>query len=287
MIIGGSTVLGSKGAYDVFGAGRRAYQAKKRYAARRKKYVKQERAFKRELKIVNAKIDTLGKRRLQALATLGKAAALLKKAKVRDRGLSRTLDITIEQFEEWEGAAAYATDVLSGVVGSAGAGTATAAAAQGMVGSLAAASTGTPIAALKGVAATKATLAWFGGGSLAAGGGGMALGAVALNALIAGPAILAAGFFAQRKAEKIDTDVAKHIADMDIAEEKTKTAMSSFGATRLRVDELMQATEEADKALQHVLSEADTDSMKDLYTVARAAKQLGKVVDVPVINDIG
>lgn len=43
------------------------------------------------------------------------------------------------------------------------------------------ASTGTAISALSGAAATKAALAWLGGGALAAGGGGMAAG----NALLA------------------------------------------------------------------------------------------------------
>ena len=43
------------------------------------------------------------------------------------------------------------------------------------------ASTGATIAGLTGAAATNATLAWFGGGSLVAGGGGMAAGAVVLG----------------------------------------------------------------------------------------------------------
>ncbi len=43
------------------------------------------------------------------------------------------------------------------------------------------ASTGAMIAGLTGAAATNATLAWFGGGSLVAGGGGMAAGAVVLG----------------------------------------------------------------------------------------------------------
>ncbi|EPB9212345.1 hypothetical protein ACRT7K_000407 [Campylobacter jejuni] len=46
--------------------------------------------------------------------------------------------------------------------------------AYGSVGLLASASTGTAIASLSGAAATNATLAWLGGGSLAAGGFGMA-----------------------------------------------------------------------------------------------------------------
>ena len=53
----------------------------------------------------------------------------------------------------------------------------------------AAASTGTAIATLSGAAATNATLAFFGGGSLAAGGLGMAGGTAVLGGLVAGPAL--------------------------------------------------------------------------------------------------
>ena len=52
------------------------------------------------------------------------------------------------------------------------------------------ASTGAAIGGLTGVAATNATLAWLGGGALAAGGGGMALGSMVLGGIIAGPALL-------------------------------------------------------------------------------------------------
>lgn len=49
-----------------------------------------------------------------------------------------------------------------------------------LVGALGRASTGVAIAALEGAAAHDATLAWFGGGALADGGGGMALGSLVL-----------------------------------------------------------------------------------------------------------
>jgi hypothetical protein len=48
------------------------------------------------------------------------------------------------------------------------------------------ASTGAPIAALSGAAANSATLAWLGGGSLASGGGGMALGAIISQGMFVG-----------------------------------------------------------------------------------------------------
>ena len=58
-------------------------------------------------------------------------------------------------------------------------------AAMGVATAFGVASTGTPIAVLHGAAATNAALAWLGGGTLAAGGGGMAAGNAFLS--LAGP----------------------------------------------------------------------------------------------------
>ena len=66
----------------------------------------------------------------------------------------------------------------------------------------ASASTGTAIASLSGVAATNATLAWFGGGSLAAGGLGVAGGTVVLGGIVAGPVLAVAGTLMKAKAEE-------------------------------------------------------------------------------------
>ena len=67
---------------------------------------------------------------------------------------------------------------------------------------LATASTGTAISSLGGVAATNATLAWLGGGSIAAGGGGMALGSMVLGAVAIGPALAIFGHIVGNKGEE-------------------------------------------------------------------------------------
>ena len=59
---------------------------------------------------------------------------------------------------------------------------------------LGSASTGTAISALHGAAATKATLAFLGGGSLAAGGSGVAGGIAVLGSIVAAPVLIASGF---------------------------------------------------------------------------------------------
>ncbi len=88
---------------------------------------------------------------------------------------------------------ANAHSVLSGIAAGIGAGAAAAFGAYGATMTFASASTGTAISALHGIAAKNATLAFLGGGTLAAGGTGIAGGLTALNTLAAGPFIAVLG----------------------------------------------------------------------------------------------
>lgn len=84
------------------------------------------------------------------------------------------------------------------------------------------ASTGTAIAALSGVAKTNATLAWFGGGSLKAGGMGMLGGKVVLSGISLAPILITAGVIAATKgkerldeARKIHAEAENAVAQME------------------------------------------------------------------------
>ncbi|TPR14257.1 hypothetical protein [Apilactobacillus timberlakei] len=93
-----------------------------------------------------------------------------------------------------------------------------------LVSSLGTASTGAAISGLSGAAATNATLAWLGGGSIAAGGAGVAGGEAVLGAIpivgwaLSGVTLAATGFFvnnkngktakqAYKKAEKVEAGI--------------------------------------------------------------------------------
>lgn len=88
-----------------------------------------------------------------------------------------------------------------------------------------AASTGTAISTLSGVAATNATLAWLGGGSLAAGGYGIAGGTMVLGAVAAGPAMLVAGWYMGAKADKNLNDAKSNIAQAKAFKADADTAI--------------------------------------------------------------
>lgn len=101
------------------------------------------------------------------------------------------------------------------------------------------ASTGTAISTLSGAAATNATLAFLGGGSLAAGGGGMAAGAMALNFVTIGPAILVSGFMVAGQGEKAKTKARENEAAVNVAIAELQETRAKFDGVIGRAVELV------------------------------------------------
>ncbi|MBE5103315.1 hypothetical protein [Priestia aryabhattai] len=105
----------------------------------------------------------------------------------------------------------------------ASAGVSSALGAWALVSTLGTASTGTAIGTLSGAAATNATLAWFGGGALAAGGGGMAVGTVILGGIVVIPALTLVGVFnhvqANKKIKEIEKQMNEIVGSIDQLQE--------------------------------------------------------------------
>nr|WP_302140869.1 hypothetical protein [uncultured Schaedlerella sp.] len=138
---------------------------------------------------------------------------------------------TFSDLKELQG---VATSLAGGLASGAMAGALTAFGAYGAAGTLATASTGTAIASLSGAAATNATLAFFGGGSLAAGGLGMAGGTAVLGGLVAGPALAVLGFVVGAKASKNLDAANANWAKAKEFEEEMKTAADLCNGIRRR-----------------------------------------------------
>lgn len=117
--------------------------------------------------------------------------------------LEGSLEITPENIKAIKNSALKASEMVNAGLGSLAAGTVAGIAAYGGASMFAAASTGTAISALSGAAATKATLAFFGGGSIASGGLGVAAGSAVLGGVVLGPALALAGMFMSAKAEEM------------------------------------------------------------------------------------
>jgi hypothetical protein len=140
-------------------------------------------------------------------------------------------------------------DVLIKMIGAGGAGAVTGAITWGAVGSLALSSTGTAISTLSGVAATDATLAWLGGGSLAASGGGVVAGVAVLGGIIAVPIVIMGGYlindYAKKKYEQAKSDHEKaqiYISDLDKVVEKLlviKVRASDLEILLFKIHELL------------------------------------------------
>lgn len=120
------------------------------------------------------------------------------------KGLNELQKMALDKksFTELKQLQSVATSMTGGLVSGAMAGAITAFGAYGAAGTFAIASTGTAIASLSGAAATNATLAFFGGGSLAAGGMGVAGGTMVLGGLVAAPALAVLGFVVGAKASE-------------------------------------------------------------------------------------
>lgn len=116
----------------------------------------------------------------------------------------------------------------------------------GAVASLASASTGTAIATLSGAAASNATLAWLGGGSLAAGGLGVAGGTWVLGGVIAGPALAIAGFSLASRAEESVTAAQAYAEEVRVKIAELRPIEAVLDAVSTNVDE----TESALRKLQ-------------------------------------
>lgn len=287
IILGVSALAGSTGVYNTVNSGLKIKKSKDRYDRRREVYDRIEQKYKQAREEAETRFIALGERRLNALVTIGEAVDFLKKAKIKDRDLKQEFDITPQRLAAWKGASTNAIEVLGGLVGSAGAGAATASAAYGLVGALASASTGTAISTLSGAAATNATLAWLGGGAISAGGGGMALGAMVLNGIIVGPGLLVAGFFVKRKAQEVETEVSRQTALMDVAEAQIEQQLATVTLVLRRVDELREATDELDTTLRLLLEQGDPANLEDAYNVARTAKALGDLLDIAITDKNG
>ena len=179
-------------------------------------------------------LETLGKLKLTSwsedIGTFVKLFREFKKveltSKIHTDALLKGNIQTVGELKQMQVAAIKATEVMRAGIGSLGAGALAGVASYGGAMMFASASTGTAIATLSGAAATNATLAWFGGGSLAAGGFGMAGGSLVLGGIVAGPALAVAGFIMAAKAEENVAEAKKVSAQAKHAIEQMNTITS-------------------------------------------------------------
>lgn len=187
-------------------------------------------------------------------------------------GLHSTKKISIinikkQELVEMKQLSLKAGEVLSAGAVSLGSGALAGVACYGGAMTFASASTGTAIATLSGAAATNATLAWFGGGSLAAGGMGIAGGTMVLGGVVAAPVLAVAGMVMASKARENLANARKNYSQAKLAAEEMDSAASKVDVINDVAQEFIYLLKKLDKKMttyQNRLAKIIV-SFKDLY----------------------
>lgn len=203
------------------------------------------------------------------------------------------IGVSVQLIKEYETVAIEAEKFFKGGHSAALAGTAEGQGAVSLIGLFGTASTGTAISGLSGAAAWNATLAWLGGGSLAAGGGGMALGTVVLGGITVGPALAVGGFMLAGEGEKALTNARKYEAKVNTEVAKLKEARDFLQQVKRRTTELADLLYNLNTRVTVILNELeaqpfdlDRDTSK-FQQVVMLVTALVEIMKTPILNSEG
>ena len=166
---------------------------------------------------------------------------------------------------------------------------------------LATASTGTAISTLSGVAASNATLAWLGGGSLAAGGGGMALGTMVLGGIVAGPALAIFGHIVGNKGVEAlnnahsNMEQAKTIRDeanlmvgkLEAVDKVASIANETFGIIRTQLGYAVDNLKRVIKSEGRDYRVFSSESRETVFRSVKFAQLIKAMIDTPILDQEG
>ncbi len=300
IIGGGSAILTAAGARKAYDGYSDIADAKQRgEAAERKHEAAVERVDSARKKLI-AHANAFGDYKASVVAgTMMDVLEFLRKIekKSKSRAIKALADvgITHEQFNSFRANVLEAKTVFGAAYTAAAAGAAAGKTAVVGIGLFGVASTGTAIGGLSGAAATNATLAWLGGGSLAAGGGGMALGSAVLGGVVVGPAVFITGFVMASQGEKAQTQVREYECKVNVAVEECDSLFALLGQVRVRIDELRGVIGELDGRVRVALSQLNVetwredsdDDIRRYQTMMVLARALGEVIRAPVLDQEG
>ncbi len=213
----------------------------------------------------------------------------------------RNLHIDKETFAELKELGNFAINVAGGAAAGVVGGTLTAFGAYSAATTFASASTGTAIATLHGAAATNATLAFFGGGSLASGGLGMAGGMAVLGGLVAGPALMVMGLITEAKSQEKLNKALENKAEADEVIEALTAASTQCSVIRRRTNAIYNLLVRLDSRflpgiwkMEDIVKTEGFDyrsyskeSKKAIGSVASTACSIKAVLDTPILNEDG
>lgn len=259
---------------------------------------------------LNEHLASFGRFRLEALsATVGRflraLAHMKQRAKSKEYEFLSEIDIPLSEIEEMERVDMKASEALKVAatgglfagVGIAG----TPVVVTALVAKTALAGTGIAISELSGAAATNAVLACLGGGAIANGGGGMAVGAVVLGGITAaatiGVTLIAVGTLASQFYSRKETEAEAYLAEVKEWVAQVEASWSVIAHIKSRVDELHDVTErllERSEPLMAQLEEIapvfDNDNMEHVklfQQCAIMAKSMSELAQTPILDEEG
>jgi hypothetical protein len=202
--------------------------------------------------------------------------------------------ISVKQVKEYKTATIEGEQFFQGGIKAIGGAAAGYGGAMSLATSVGVASTGTAISGLSGAAATNATLAWLGGGSLAAGGGGMFVGSIVLGGITIAPALMIGGFVFASQAEKALTKAQKYEAKINKAIAEIEAIGDFLEQVRQRIYELgyllKSLNERAIDGLDELESLTYFDQNRDadrFQQVALLIKAISEIMKTPVLDSEG
>ena len=220
-----------------------------------------------------------------------------------NESIDKDFSITIDEkeIEELKELSIIASSLAKGAAGGVVSGAVTAFGAYSAAGVLASASTGTAIATLSGAAATNATLAFFGGGSIAAGGLGVAGGTAVLGGLVAAPALVILGVVASSKANANLEDARSNLAKAKDFDSEINLAVTECVSIRRGADMMNRFLISLNSIFAPLVSEMTdiinyngTDfslySDEDKKTIRKAgalARSIKAILNIAILNDEG
>jgi hypothetical protein len=136
-------------------------------------------------------------------------------------------------------------------------------------------------------------LAWFGGGSLAAGGGGMALGSLVLGGITVGPALMIGGFVLAGQGEEALTKARKYEAKVNTEIATIDAGIAFLQRVERRVNELADLVYDLNAYASRSLSDLESRSfnrerdISKFQQVGLLVRALVEIMEIPVFDSQG
>jgi hypothetical protein len=282
----------------------RVNQAKTLGEQAQARYEAQEQRLEKAREGCQGALEMLGRRKLQIMDTEMRrfvaSFGRLKNVQLTDVPSMAAFPQAELQAMQVQAIGFEAIDALKTLAASGAAGATAGFVSYGAVGALATASTGAAISGLSGVAAANATLAWFGGGALSAGGLGMAGGAWILGSIVTGPVLAIGGMVMSAKSKEALAKAKAQAAEAAKVIEQMKTIEAATSLIQSRAEQIFQILHGLWEELRQTLPQLETivgretdwrrlrpEEQQAVAVITSLAYLLKQLIDAPLFDAAG